>query len=343
MAEMEHNTFALQYFEYGEPSEVVDYVYKTKIFDLKDTEVLIKVLAAPINVADLITIRGKYSIKPPLPAVPGNECVGKILAIGPNVQKLQINDLVTPFKRGVGTWQSHLVLNEGELVKLPAEMGIAEAATINVNPCTAYRMLKDFVDLKPGDTVFQNGANSACGQIIIQLCRNWGVNCVCVVRDRPNIEQLRSYLMNLGAAHVMTAEELTQTLVFNQFSAPVLGINCVGGEIATNMLQHMANGSTFVTYGNMSGQPMQVSAPTFIYKDVRLKGYWMTRWTKENPNSPERFKMFEELIKLTMEGKLRVPEHELVDISTISFKHVFEQAAKAGGKVEKKYIMVFGH
>lgn len=57
---MEYNTFALQYSEYGEPSEVVDYVYKTKTFDLKDTEVLVKVLAAPINVADLVTIRGQH-------------------------------------------------------------------------------------------------------------------------------------------------------------------------------------------------------------------------------------------------------------------------------------------
>lgn len=59
MADTEHHTFALQYSEYGEPSEVVDYVYKTKTFDLKDTEILVKILGVPINVADLVTIRGK--------------------------------------------------------------------------------------------------------------------------------------------------------------------------------------------------------------------------------------------------------------------------------------------
>lgn len=59
MANLEFQTFALQYSSTGEPSEVVDMVYKTKTFDLKDNEVLIKVLAAPINVADLVTIRGK--------------------------------------------------------------------------------------------------------------------------------------------------------------------------------------------------------------------------------------------------------------------------------------------
>lgn len=234
------------------------------------------------------------------------------------------------------------MLHEQEAVHLPSDMGLAEAATINVNPCTAYRLLTDFVDLKHGDTVFQNGANSACGQIIIQLCKSLKVNCVCVVRDRANIDALKKYLTGLGATHVMTDKELPQTRYFTSVSSPILGLNCVGGDIATNMLQYMANGSTFVTYGNMSGQAMQVPASTFIYKDIRLKGYWMTRWTKENPHSPERFKMFEELIQLVMGKKLKVPEHEMVDISTISFKHVFEAAAKAGGKIEKKYIMVFG-
>ena len=42
-------------------------------------------------------------------------------------------------------------------------------ATIAVNPGTAYRMLKDFVALKSGDVVIQNGANSAVGQAVIQV------------------------------------------------------------------------------------------------------------------------------------------------------------------------------
>lgn len=62
---------------------------------------------------------------------------------------------------------------------------------LNVNPCTAYRMLKDFVPLKPGDTVIQNGGNSAVGQMVIQLCKLWNYKSVNVVRDRPNIQELK--------------------------------------------------------------------------------------------------------------------------------------------------------
>lgn len=62
---------------------------------------------------------------------------------------------------------------------------------LNVNPCTAYRMLKDYVPLKPGDLILQNGGNSAVGQNVIQLCKIWGIRSVNVVRNRPEIAHLK--------------------------------------------------------------------------------------------------------------------------------------------------------
>lgn len=75
--------------------------------------------------------------------------------------------------------------------QIPSDVGLVEASMLNVNPCTAYRMLKDFVPLKPGDTVIQNGGNSAVGQMVIQLCKVWNYKSVSVVRDRPNIQELK--------------------------------------------------------------------------------------------------------------------------------------------------------
>jgi mitochondrial enoyl-[acyl-carrier protein] reductase / trans-2-enoyl-CoA reductase len=83
-----------------------------------------------------------------------------------------------------------------------------EAATMSVNPCTAYRMLKDFVPLKSGDVVIQNGANSAVGQCVIQMCRAEGIKSVNIVRNRPDVDQLKRELQDLGADFVLTEEEL---------------------------------------------------------------------------------------------------------------------------------------
>lgn len=79
------------------------------------------------------------------------------------------------------------------VLQIPSDVDLVVASMMNVNPCTAYRMLKDFVPLKPGDTVIQNGGNSAVGQLVIQLCKIWNYKSVSVVRDRPNIQELKVY------------------------------------------------------------------------------------------------------------------------------------------------------
>ena len=82
------------------------------------------------------------------------------------------------------------------------------AANIILNPGTAYHMLKDFVELKSGDTVIQNLANSMVGQAAIQISRHLGYKTVNVIRSRPNIDEIKQYMTDLGADYVITEEEL---------------------------------------------------------------------------------------------------------------------------------------
>ena len=68
-------------------------------------------------------------------------------------------------------------------MKIPNDIPKAYAATVSVNPCSAYRMLRDFATLRPGDVVIQNGANSMVGLAVIQMAREMGVKTVNVVRS----------------------------------------------------------------------------------------------------------------------------------------------------------------
>jgi trans-2-enoyl-CoA reductase len=69
---------------------------------LKDNEVLIKMLCAPVNPADWNIIEGAYPIQPQLPAVGGIEGVGKVLAVGKNVHHIKVSDYVIPAKQNFG-------------------------------------------------------------------------------------------------------------------------------------------------------------------------------------------------------------------------------------------------
>ncbi|XP_065091930.1 enoyl-[acyl-carrier-protein] reductase, mitochondrial [Ochlerotatus camptorhynchus] len=330
----------LRYSEFGDPAKVIQVLEETVSYPANG-EVLVKTLGAPINPADINTIQGKYPVKPQFPAVGGNECVSEVVAVGGQVGGLKVGDRVVPFATGLGTWRSHALYKEGSLMKVPNSIGIAEAATITVNPCTAYRMLKDFVPLKAGDTVIQNGANSACGQAVIQLCRAWGVECVGIVRDRPEFNKLRVYLKDLGAAEILTEEELRTTKIFKNglFKKPKLALNCVGGKNALEVSRNLDNQGIMVTYGGMSREPVTVPTASLIFKDLQFSGFWMTRWTKNNTQSPKRTEMFTELFELIEKGALKAPAHEMIAFT--DYVTAVTNALNIQGFVGKKYIFTF--
>ncbi|XP_059607992.1 enoyl-[acyl-carrier-protein] reductase, mitochondrial [Phlebotomus argentipes] len=330
----------LVYSEFGEPAEVVKKV-EEKLESPQANEVTVKILAAPINPADINTIQGKYPVKPPLPAIGGNECLAEVTELGANVRNLAVGDRVIPSKTGIGTWCSHANYPCNALFRVPKSLGAVEASTLTVNPTTAYRMLKDFADLKPGDTVLQNGANSAVGQAVFQLCRKWGLKSVGIVRNRPEIDDLRAFLRDLGADWVLTEEEVRTTDLFKsgQVKKPKLALNCVGGKSALEMLRHVADGGVVVTYGGMSREPVTVPTGHLIFKDISFRGFWMTRWTRDNQETPEREKMFRDLVEFIEEGSFRGPRAEIVPVQ--NYRDALANAMAFQGFIGQKFILDF--
>lgn len=330
----------LIYKEYGEPIKVLSKETE-ELPEPRSKEIVLKMLAAPINPADINTIQGKYPSKPPLPAIPGNEGVAKIVKLGPDVSQFSEGDHVIPITTNSGTWRSHLILSTENILKVPKNLGLVEAATLTVNPCTAFRMLRDFTTLKPGDTIIQNGANSACGQNVIQICKAWGIKTINIVRDRPKINELKDYLIKLGATFVLTEDELRKTDIFKsgKVEKPKLGLNCVGGQNALELMRHLQNNSPFVTYGGMSREPVIVPTSALIFKDIQIRGFWMTRWSKNPDNAIERMEMFEELISMMTNNELQGPLHEMIDFN--DYEKAIENTLDVKGMAGKKYVFSF--
>ncbi|UYV64375.1 MECR [Cordylochernes scorpioides] len=310
------SSYLLQYKEHGDPPKVLT---KEKIepqtLQIKDNQLLIKMLAAPINPADINMIQGTYAITPPLPAVGGNEGVGKVVKAGANAT-LKEGSWVIPKSAGVGTWRTDWVCTDSEVIEIPSGLDIKMAATIAVNPCTAYRMLSDFVELSPGDCVIQNGANSGVGQAVIQLARHhFKVKTINVVRSRPNLSQLVTQLKDLGADYVVTDENLRgpeMKEILNQVPKPRLALNCVGGKSTTDLFRHMAHSGCMVTYGGMSKQPLTVPTGVMIFKNIAVRGFWMTEWSKNHMDHPLRATMLTDLYHLALQGHLQPPITTLV-------------------------------
>ncbi len=169
-----------------------------------------------------------------------------------------------------------------------------QAGTVSINPCTAYRMLRDFTTLNEGEWFIQNGANSGVGRAAIQLGKKWGYKSVNIIRSREDKaaeDKLREELLDIGADVVITDAELQSQGIkdmskewTNGGREPIrLGLNCVNGKAATAMAKLLSSSAHFVTYGAMSKQPLAIPASMLIFKDIHFHGFWVSRWAEKNP------------------------------------------------------------
>jgi len=315
--------FAVTYEEHGDPMKVLEgktLTFETDPSSLNSNEVYLRMLAAPINPADINMIQGVYPVKLTLPLIAGFDGIGEVLSVGSAVKSFQSGDWVVPnavSRTRIGTWRTHTVCEEENLWKIPNDIPLLSAATLAVNPCTAYRMLTDFVDLGKGDVVIQNGSNSAVGQAVIQIAAAMGLQTVNIVRDRPNNEMIVKWLIDMGATHVITQEfahSPEMKMLMGTMRQPKLALNCVGGKGIADILKYMERKSTMVTYGGMSKRPLMVPTGSFIFNDVRLRGFWMSQWNKEHVNSPERREMWHYLCGLVRKGRLFPPIYRTVPL-----------------------------
>src|SRR5687767_14104066 len=175
---------------YGAPEEVA------RCADVPDVgapgagEVGFDVLLFPINPADVSFCRGTYRLKPTLPATPGAECIGRVTAVGAGVSHVKAGDLVINLQRE--NWTQKRRVKVDDVIPVPAGMDLQQAAMLRINPPTALLMLADLVDLKPGDWVIQNVANSAVGRLVIKLAKQCGAKTMNVVRRESLLSELKA-------------------------------------------------------------------------------------------------------------------------------------------------------
>ncbi|KAL4936982.1 hypothetical protein BDV06DRAFT_82519 [Aspergillus oleicola] len=325
---------ALVYSKYGEPKDVLQ-LHKHSISAPNGTQVNLRLLAAPLNPADVNQIQGVYPSKPPFEttlgttnpsAIAGNEGAFEVISTGSEVKGLQKGDWVIMRKTGQGTWRTHAQLDESQLIKIEDKAGLSplQVSTVSVNPVTAYRMMKDFCDwdwMRAGEEwLIQNGANSGVGRAAIQLGREWGIKTINVVRERKTpeeTEKLKQELKDLGATAVVTEAELLSGEFKNivkeltkQGKEPIrLALNCVGGKNATAMAKVLAPGSHMVTYGAMSKQPVALPSGLLIFKNLVFDGFWVSKWGDSNSQLKEN--TIKDILSLTRAGKFKdIPVEE---------------------------------
>jgi trans-2-enoyl-CoA reductase len=230
----------------------------------------------------------------------------------------------------VGTWREAMVVRANELVVVPSGIEPVHAAMLKINPMTAWRLLHDYVDLKKGDWLIQNAANSAAGRAVIQVARELGYKTVNVVRRMELIDEL---LAEGGDVVLVDGEDLREKVKSATSDAPIrLGLNAVGGDSALRLANCLTLGSTLVTFGAMSLQPLKVPNGLLIFKDLRFRGIWINKWY-DNAAIQERMDAFRPLFEMAERGLLKTKVEKSYPLNEAKTAVTHAAQGKRSGKI----------
>jgi trans-2-enoyl-CoA reductase len=319
---------AVEYEKHGIPSDVLRLIEQPWPRPAED-EVVVEMHAAPVNPADLNAIEGKYPGRREIPAIPGFEGSGTVVEAGSRVAGIARDDMVI-LPHHIGTWREAVAVKADELVVVPPGIDPVQAAMLKINPLTAWRLLHGYVDLKKGDWVVQNAANSAVGRAVIEIAHELGFKTINLVRRSELIDELKQE----GGDVVLLDDEHVRDEVKKAIGGETipLGLNCVGGDSALRVANSLSDGGTMVSFGSMSLQPLKVPIGLLIFKDLRLRGIWINRWYDE-ASREERMAAFQPLFKMSQRGLLRTPVEKVYPLRQFQEAAIHAARSERSGKI----------
>ena len=157
-------------------------------------EVLIDVVAAGLNRADIQQRRGFYPPPPGASEVPGLEVSGRISGFGPGVTKaFSIGDKVVALLAG-GGYAEQVAVPAEQVLRIPDGVDVVTAAALPEVAATVYSNLIMTAQLQAGETVLIHGATGGIGTMAIQLAKAFGAKVATTAGTDEKVGTAKAFL-----------------------------------------------------------------------------------------------------------------------------------------------------
>ena len=262
-------------------------------------EVVVQMLAAPINPQDFLITAGLYPIKPlhhvKEEPVPGYDGVGRVLRVDCQVRSLRAEDLVIPRSQGFGIWRTHAVVAAHECAKVPDCSDVRFAAILKMTMLPAYFLVEDLCSLRPGSWVVQNAGTSSIAQMVSQFARLKGAHTINIIRDflpenKDADNNAKQMILDKGADVVCTESEFeAEGDTILRGKRVILALDCVWGKAAETLAARLPPNATLVNFTNLSGgEPTATVAlphsslfgASTTFRGWKARVPWRRDWTR---------------------------------------------------------------
>jgi NADPH:quinone reductase len=249
----------------------------------KAGEVRIAVRAASLNFPDLLTVQGKYQIKPPMPFVPGSEYAGTVEAVGPGVSHLRPGQPVAAM--GVsGGFATHAIAPAATVLPLPPGFGLEDAAAFAFTYGTSIHALMDRAALKPGETVLVLGAAGGVGSAAVQIAKAAGAKVIAAVSS----DEKAAFCQSLGADATLnySSTPLREGLkALTEGRGPDVVYDPVGGDLAEPAFRSIGWRGRYLVVGFAAGGIPALPWNLMLLKGASVCGVFWGDFVRREPKA----------------------------------------------------------
>jgi len=289
-------------------------------------EALVRQTAVGLNFIDIYQRTGLYP--GPLPAVPGREAAGAVVALGPGTRGLAVGDRVAYVSGQSGAYAQLRCLPADRLVKIPEGVSDRLAAAAMLKGMTACFLLRRTHRVRKGDAVVIHAAAGGVGSIAAQWARSLGATVIGVVGSGAKAETARQH----GCHHVLVLGRDDLPLRVREITggegADVV-YDSVGKDTFMTSLDCLRRFGLMVSYGNASG-PVPPIAPLELSKRGSL---FLTRPTLFDYIAPRRDleRAARELFEVIGRGVVRIEIGQTYALEDVAQAHRDLEARRTTG------------
>ena len=259
---------AVKFEKFGDPK-----VLKVVDIDLKkpqEREVLIENKAVGLNYIDTYHRSGLYPIE--LPSGIGLEGSGIIKSIGSKVKEFSIGDHVAYAAAPIGSYSTHRIYSEKNLVKVPKELDLQTVATLMTKGLTTFYLLHKTYPVKSSDTILFHAAAGGVGQIFCQWAKSLGCKVIGTVGSDEKVKIAKKNGCDLVINYSKDDFGKKVKEFTNGKGVPVV-YDGVGKNTFAGSMECLQTRGMMVSFGNASGPVENIE----IKKMIQPKGLFFTR------------------------------------------------------------------
>jgi NADPH:quinone reductase len=294
-------------------------------------EIVVQVAAAGVNRADLLFRSGRYHSGPALPAVPGSEGAGTVVAVGAGVEDLAVGDRVVAWGPlgGPGFYRELAVVSARRALPVPAGVSLSAAAALPVAWLSAWYCLHRLAAVRAGDSVLIYAAASGVGSAAVQIAKDAGASVIAVVGSAGK----QAWVRDLGADHALDRHEhdvVRETDRVTEGRGATVVLDLVGGDSFAESLKAVGRAGRVVAMANVALAPSTIDTRDFYPKNVSIHGFQITDLMQHgwDPRPDLR-----ELLAGVAAGRFSVPIDATFSLEQAGLAHQHLESRDTRGKV----------